>query len=87
MILALYDCFRRGNRERKQSKRSRHADRIYSKSASALSRKQTLMRILTKDRSYFSAPTLALSTGCQVASGLYVTISLPIWSVLGPRSF
>lgn len=37
--------------------------------------------------SYLSAETVALFTGCQVASGSYDTISPAIWSVLGPRSF
>ena len=47
------------------------------------------VRILTNDRSlyYLSAETVALFTGCQVASGLYAAISLAIWSVLEPRSF
>ena len=35
----------------------------------------------------YCAATVALLTGCHVASGLYATISLAIWSVLGPRSF
>jgi hypothetical protein len=47
------------------------------------------VRILTNDRSfsYLGAATVAALAGCHVASGLYATISLAIWSVLGPRSF
>jgi hypothetical protein len=56
-----------------------------------LTRPQLASNIVSNTNSrssgYFCAATVALSTGCHVASGSYATISLAIWSVLGPRSF
>ena len=36
---------------------------------------------------FYCAASVALLTGCHVASGSYATISLASWSVVGPKSF